>query len=267
MPPDIKLRGQRPVGPELRSYPASFDVRSLSGSLVEVTGYASTTEQPYEMFDMFGPYTEIVRAGAFGKTLADGADVAYLANHEGLTMARSKTGTLKLAEDSTGLETKATVNTTRGDVRDLLTAIEDGNIDQMSFAFRVVRQQWSPDYDERALVELNLDRGDVSAVNFGANPNTSVGLQRAFRSRKPAELHRMAVEMLEGSFADTTRSAAAQMFELAASAAEATRDAPEPAPSPAVAEPAAALAEASQRAAAFLLLQREQEAERRLRAS
>jgi phage head maturation protease len=56
----------------------------------------------------------------------------------------------------------------------MVTAIEDGNVDEMSFAFRVTRQQWSPDYDQRDILEVDIHKGDVSVVNFGANPATSV---------------------------------------------------------------------------------------------
>lgn len=223
---DIRERGHLPAGPQVRSYPAQFEVRSLSGPKVELQGYASTTEKPYEMFDMFGPYTEVVRSGAFAKTIGEGADVAYLANHEGLTMARSTNGTLRLSEDTQGLLSVATVNTTRSDVRDLVTAIEDGDVDQMSFAFRVERQAWSPDFDQRDLLELNLNRGDVSAVNFGANPNTNVGLQRAFRTRRAADLHRMAVELREGkALSSTTQQTLSHVLDLIASADDAVDEA------------------------------------------
>jgi phage head maturation protease len=56
----------------------------------------------------------------------------------------------------------------------MLLALEDGSVDEMSFAFRVTRQMWSPDYDQRDILEVDLHRGDVSVVNFGANPATSV---------------------------------------------------------------------------------------------
>ncbi|MGZ4663713.1 MAG: HK97 family phage prohead protease [Frankiaceae bacterium] len=219
---DKEIRKALPAGPQVRSYPAEFEVRGLAGSMVELRGYASTTGQPYEMYDMFGAYTEIVAPGAFTKTLADGADVAYLANHEGLTLARTKNGTLQLSEDSSGLMTVARMNTTRTDARDLVTAVEDGDVDEMSFAFRVVRQQWSPDYDQRDMVELNLNRGDVSAVNYGANPTTNVGLQRAFRKQRPAELHRMAVELREGKpLSSSTMDVLSQVLDLLASADDA----------------------------------------------
>lgn len=195
---DVSARKALTGAPELRGFPAAFEVRKKANGQVELSGYASTFGSPYEMHDSFGAYSEVVRAGAFGKTLADNADVAYLANHGGLTMARTVSGTLTLSEDTLGLHTLATVNEKRSDVRDLVLAIEDGNVDQMSFGFRVVRQEWSPDYDERSMVELNLDRGDVSAVNYGANPSTSVAAQRAFRSVRGSKIARLSTELRAG---------------------------------------------------------------------
>jgi HK97 family phage prohead protease len=138
-------------------------------------GCASTVEQPYEMYDFWGPYTEIMDRAAFDKTLGADPDVAFLLNHRGTTMARTKSGTLELSFDpDQGLLMDAFCNPERVDVKDLAHAINDRDIDQMSFAFRIVRGQWSPDYEEYRILEVDLDRGDVSAVNYGANPNTSI---------------------------------------------------------------------------------------------
>jgi uncharacterized protein len=158
---------------ERRAYSTKFEVRAKAGSTVEIEAYASIYEEPYEMFDWYGEYTEIVRQGAGKKTLSENPQVQLLENHSGLSMAYTKAGTLKLSEDSTGLHWLATVNTSRTDVRDLVTATQDGNIDECSFAFRCMRQQWSPDYDQRDILEYSLNRGDVSMVNFGANPGTA----------------------------------------------------------------------------------------------
>lgn len=221
---NLTERGSLPVGPQLRSYPAEFEVRSVAGApqKMELRGYASTFTS-YDMFDMFGPYTEVARAGMFSKTLSETPDVAYLANHEGLTMARTASGSLTLEQDTTGLLTVAKVNTNRQDVRDLVTAIEDGDVDQMSFAFRVVRQEWSPDFTQRDLIEVDINRGDVSAVNFGASPNTSVGVAaRSFRRQRPAELHRMAVELRAGkALSSSTMDVLSQVLDLIASADDA----------------------------------------------
>jgi HK97 family phage prohead protease len=160
-----------------RNYAVQLEVRAAAGGsgLSTIEGYASVTEEPFEMWDWLGPYSEVVRSGAFAKTLGENPQVQLLLNHGGLSMAYTKAGTLRLAEDDQGLHMEADVNTKRSDVADMVTAIEDGDVDEMSFAFRVTRQMWSPDYDQRDILEVDLHRGDVSVVNFGANPATSVG--------------------------------------------------------------------------------------------
>ncbi|MGW7195543.1 HK97 family phage prohead protease [Streptomyces chryseus] len=160
-----------------RAFAVQLEVRAKPGAAAGVSsieGYASVTEEPFEMWDWLGPYSEVVRNGAFAKTLSETPQVQLLLNHGGLAMAYTKAGSLRLSEDSTGLHMEADVNTGRGDVRDMVAAIEDGAVDEMSFAFRVTRQMWSPDYDQRDILEVDLHRGDVSVVNFGANPATSV---------------------------------------------------------------------------------------------
>ena len=176
---DLTSRGTLTGTPERRSFAAEYQVRGMAGGRVELTGYASVFDTGYEMHDGFGAYTETVRRGAFTTTLGKTPDVAYLTNHAGLKMARTLSGSLRLSEDRTGLHTVAQVNTSRGDVRDLVAAIEDGDVDQMSFGFRVVQQEWSTDYGQRSMLELDLHRGDVSAVNFGASPTTSVSTSMA----------------------------------------------------------------------------------------
>jgi hypothetical protein len=159
-----------------RAYPVRLEARAKAGAdgVSTISGYASVVDEPYEMWDFLGSYSEVVRSGAFTKTLSETPQVQLLLNHSGLAMAYTKAGTLRLAEDSTGLHMEADVTTARSDVQDMLLALADGSVDEMSFAFRVTRQMWSPDYDQRDILEVDLHRGDVSVVNFGANPATSV---------------------------------------------------------------------------------------------
>lgn len=159
-----------------RAFPVQLETRAKEGAsgITTISGYASVVEEPYEMWDFLGSYAEVVRSGAFGKTLNETPQVQLLLNHGGLAMAYTKAGTLRLSEDSTGLHMEADVTSSRSDVQDMLLALEDGSVDEMSFAFRVTRQIWSPDYDQRDILEVDLHRGDVSVVNFGANPATSV---------------------------------------------------------------------------------------------
>lgn len=166
-------------GIERRNYSVKLQVRAATegaGGAITLDGYATITDEPFEMFDFYGPYTEVIQAGAFARTLNASPEVQLLLNHGGMSMAYTKAGTLRLEEDDHGLHMSADLNAARHDVSDMLTAIEDGNVDEMSFAFRVTRQKWSPDYEQRDILEVDLHRGDVSVVNFGANYHTEGSL-------------------------------------------------------------------------------------------
>lgn len=147
-----------------------------------VYGHASVTETPYEMYDAFGPYQEVVSAGAFAGTLAASPLVEFTVNHGaggGLPMASTRNGTLALTEDETGLGYEAQVDPVRTDVADMVHALTRGDLAEASFKFRIVRGIWSPDYTEYRIDEVDLDGGDVSAVNFGANPAATSALRAA----------------------------------------------------------------------------------------
>lgn len=173
-----------------RSLPFAAEMRATKRDwngkpMYNLVGIASVTDTPYEMYDMFGPYEEIIDRSAFTETLAADPDVAFLLNHRGMTMARTRAKegsarTLSLRMATDGLESDAWLNPARQDVKDLVIAIEDGNIDQMSFAFMLEEGWWSEDFSQFKITKLDINRGDVSAVNYGANPYTSI----AARSRE-----------------------------------------------------------------------------------
>jgi HK97 family phage prohead protease len=140
----------------------------------ELVGYASIVDRSYDMWDFFGPYSERVSAGAFDATLSAKPDVAFLINHTGLTLARTSNGTLELAADALGLRSTAWLNPQRDEARNLISAIEDKLITEMSFAFQIDEASWNDDFTEFTIERVNLDRGDTSAVNYGANPFTSI---------------------------------------------------------------------------------------------
>lgn len=165
-------RRTAPLGVELRA--------SESGDGFTLSGYASTW-QPYDVTDYLGSYTETMKRGAFAKTLNDGADVRLLFNHDGMPLARTKSGTLRLSEDETGLRAEADLDPNSSFVRDMKSAMDRGDLDQMSFAFSAVRQSWSADYTQRDVTEARLF--DVSVVTYPANPTTSVGLRSAAIAR------------------------------------------------------------------------------------
>jgi HK97 family phage prohead protease len=122
---------------------------------------------------MFGPFAETIMPGAFRDSLAKGADVPFKINHEGMTLARTKSGTMRLAEDSHGLHVEADLDPSNPHVQALRSAMKRHDIDEMSFAFYVTDDTWSSDWTQRTIHAVDIDKGDVSAVNYGANPFTA----------------------------------------------------------------------------------------------
>jgi len=142
-----------------------------------VEGYATTFDTAYDVAGG-APYgwSEVIAPGAFTKTLRERDDVRFLVNHEGVPAARTKSGTLSLVQDDLGLRVEARLDRTNPSVAELASALERGDLDQMSFAFQVVRQEWNDEYTARRILEAKLF--DVAPVTFPANPATHIQQKR-----------------------------------------------------------------------------------------
>ena len=168
LPADV-ARSQ-PFRAQMRAQAVKVDGKDF----VRLAGVASSYDQPYQIWDMFGPYMESVAPGAGAASLAAGPDVVFLVNHKGLSLARTVNSTLTLAETDEGLTFEALCNPKRTDAADLLAAVEDGVVTECSFAFRITSGDWSPDYSAYTITGYDINRGDVSACTYGANPATSI---------------------------------------------------------------------------------------------
>ena len=136
-----------------------------------LVGYAAVFDSPSEPL----PWTEFVRRGAFAKTINDGADVRLLVDHEGVPLARTKSGTLRIREDDKGLRVEADLDETNPDAARVMSALRRGDVSQMSFAFEPVKDSWSKDNKTRELKEVKLF--DVSVVTYPAYEETMVQLR------------------------------------------------------------------------------------------
>lgn len=142
-----------------RGHAAMFDKRTWIGS------------------KRWGFWEEIAR-GAFARTLANGADVRFLVNHDpNLVLARTKAGTLRLAEDEVGLAVDADM----ADVsyaRDLAILLARGDVSQMSFAFVPVAWEYTEAEDGNDLYRITeVELFDVAAVTYPAYEDTDAGLR------------------------------------------------------------------------------------------
>ena len=136
-------------------------------------GLASRTGVTYEVNDYYGSYRETINPGAFRVTLQEDPMVHLLVEHAGLPLASTRSGTLRLAESERGLEVEAELDMDDPRAQTVRSTVGRGDTEELSFAFRVTGQVWSDDYMDRTITGVNLHRGDVSLVGYGANPYTS----------------------------------------------------------------------------------------------
>jgi HK97 family phage prohead protease len=160
---------------ERRMAATVLEVRDDDSEGITLTGYASTFNDPYDM----GWYTETVESNAFKRTLGRKPDVRLLLNHDGLPLARTTSKTLTLDTDSKGLRVSASLDPSDADVARMVPKMKRGDLNQMSFAFRVDSDLWEDDFSKRTLRELDLNNGDVSVVTYPANPNASATIRAA----------------------------------------------------------------------------------------
>ena len=154
----------------------------MDGDVPVLEGYALVYEYRYDIAGgpEAGGFTEVIARGAAAKSAGE-ADVRLLVNHDGVPLARSKggEGTLTLSSDDVGLKVRAELDPANPTVQELRSAMSRGDLDQMSFAFKIPkgenRQEWSSDYSLRTIREVQLF--DVSVVTYPANPATVAKLR------------------------------------------------------------------------------------------
>ena len=178
-----------------------MEIRAAGEGEMIVEGYATTFNEPYELW-RDGPdyvFMEQVDARAFDDTDMDDTIMQY--DHEGRVFARVSNQTLELSVDSHGLHIRADLGGTEIG-RQLYEEIRGGYTDKMSFGFTV-------DEDER-LIQEDRESGtitilrtikrigklyDVSAVSLPANNATEISarswcdgvIQQLTEERRKAE--------------------------------------------------------------------------------
>lgn len=136
-------------------------------------GYAAVFGQ---MSEDLGGFRESIVSGAFAATIA-ADDVRGLWNHDpNFVLGRNRAKTLELSEDSTGLLYRITPPDTQW-ARDLMVSISRGDVNQSSFGFQTIKDEWQGGDNgrTRSLIEVKLF--DVSPVTFPAYPQTAVGVR------------------------------------------------------------------------------------------
>jgi HK97 family phage prohead protease len=143
--------------------------------------------------DVFGEFGERIRPGAAAHVVR--SNVALLANHDGLPLARTTTDTLQLRDLPHGVDFRAALDPEMPLAQDVLCAIRTGNLSGCSFAFTVAEggDKWNPSMTEREILRF-ARVPEISCVTFPAYPTTTVGLDLSPQvSAARAHLRRLTV--------------------------------------------------------------------------
>ena len=174
---DAGIAGRNTRGDIVEVRASIIEVRQTGDNTFHVQGYAATWDTWYDVAG--GPpygWSESVARGAVSKSIAERDDVRFLLNHDGIPLARTKSGTMAVTSDDIGLFVDApSLDVSNPRAAELRSALERGDVDEMSWAFQVTRQEWNADFTERRILEARMF--DVSAVSFPANPATIIGLR------------------------------------------------------------------------------------------
>lgn len=163
---------------------AFAEVRA-SGRRLE--GYAATFGREARL----GSIVETIAPGAFASSLA--GDVLALMDHDpARVLGRTRSGTLRLSEDSKGLAFSLDLPETQAG-RDVLELAQRNDLGGMSFGFRVPQggDRWQG--ERRTLVRLDLR--EISVVSaHPAYPDTSLALRsRPFPTETEARRRRLII--------------------------------------------------------------------------
>ncbi len=169
---------------------AEIEVR-LKGRKLE--GYAAL----FGSAARIGSISESIRAGAFSKSLTK-ADILALVDHDpSRVLARTRSGSLRLAQDTRGLSFELDVPNTQAG-RDVLALAERGDIGGMSFGFSIPPGGDAWQGETREL--LNIDLHEISVVLAWPAYDGTVVNARAMASYQPWRLNlaQRYLETLEG---------------------------------------------------------------------
>lgn len=151
-----------------------------------IIGHAAVFDVEYPIGPEARPwFIERVARGAFLETIQED-DIRALFNHDdNFVLGRNKAGTLKLAEDDVGLRIEVVPDMESTRVRDVVRAIQRGDISQMSIGMTVLGQAWdlrgagtADAVEVRTIQRAKL--WDVSPVTFPASRSTEVSVRTAF---------------------------------------------------------------------------------------
>ena len=166
----IRQAARRNMQLEMRAKPDG-----TGGTTFEFEGYGAVFDAPFQMWDPWGdPYTEVVRPGAFTRTPGHPGPGRAVPDRpqrwQSIPLAQTSNGTMKLSRGLQGPAcARARWTAAAATSGTWPTRSNAATWTRCSIGFVTMGQEWSPDWGQRDMLDLELHEGDVSAVAIAAN--------------------------------------------------------------------------------------------------
>ncbi len=177
-----------PVNLELENRSFVSEIRAQGRRL---QGYAATFGIEARIG---GRFTETIAQGAFSQSLSDAKDILALVDHDpSKVLARTRSGTLVLNEDATGLAFDIQVPDTQAG-RDILALASRGDLGGMSFGFQALDEEINGDHR----VLRNVILHEISVVSaWPAYEGTSISARSRLMNSNFIEQAKRRIKILE----------------------------------------------------------------------
>ncbi|MDQ7019220.1 MAG: HK97 family phage prohead protease [Robiginitomaculum sp.] len=153
-----------------------MDGGATDGKTGMLVGHAAVFNTPA---DIGGFFREQIAPGAFTAAIQNDDVRALIDHNSSLVLGRNRAGTLRLAEDERGLRVEIDPPDTSY-AKDLIVSMKRGDITQMSFGFRALKETWDEEQDPPLRTIVKAELFDVSPVTFPAYAETQISV-RAFQ--------------------------------------------------------------------------------------
>lgn len=143
-----------------------------------------------------GTFSEVIRPGAFAKSLATGSNIRALYHHQGdALLGTTRGGTLQLREDAHGLAfTLALPDTSHG--RDLAILVDRGDVAGCSFGFRVADggDRWEQRGSTLVRELLTVELAEITLTSDPAYQDTTVAMRSLKGAKNAGDPYRLWLE-------------------------------------------------------------------------
>lgn len=165
---------------------------SLRSNGKTLHGYAAKYNSEADL----GGFVEVIRNGAFRKSLEGGSNIRALYHHQGdALLGTTRGGTLKLKEDAHGLAFElALPDTSHG--RDLAVLVDRGDVAGCSFGFKVRAggDRWEQRGAQLVRELLDVDLVEITLTSDPAYQDTTVAMRSLKDAKNTGDPYRLWLE-------------------------------------------------------------------------